>query len=137
MRILCHEIILQHLPHLIEQKAELSLSIKEMKCQLYDSKEIIERLARDICASVPFFFGVHEEANSGNLAPKAVCGNLLLRPLYMAAEPRFVSNHARKWVIGRFERIVEVMGVKQATSLAHLVKIGIDPDEWEKSYQDT
>jgi len=107
-----------------------------MKCQLYDSKEIIERLAKEICASVPFHFGVHlEDASqkSATLAPKAVWGNLLLRPLYMAAEPRFVSNHVRRWVIGRFEKIAEVMGIKLATALAHLVKIGVDPDEWEKT----
>lgn len=140
MRMLCHEILLQHLPHLIEHRAEhpdLALSTQEMKCQLYDSKESIESLAKEICASVPFYFGIHLDAdhNYGVLAPKAVCGNLLLKPLYMAGGPRFVSNHLRKWVIGRFQKIAEVMGVKQATSLAHLVKIGVDPDEWENTLQ--
>jgi hypothetical protein len=142
MRILCHELLLQHLPHLIQHKAEypdLTLSTTEMQSQLRDSKEIIESLAKDICASVPFHFGVHlDDTNqkSGTLTPKAVCGNLLLRPLYMAGEPRFVSNDVRKWVIGRFEKIAEVMGIKQATSLALLVRIGVDPDEWENTLQE-
>lgn len=141
MRILCHELLLQHLPHLIEHQAEypnLQLSSDGMETQFHDSNEIIESLAKDICASVPFHFGLHlqDARKFGTLSPKAVCGNLLLRPLYMAGEPRFVSNDIRKWVIGRLEKIAEVMGIKQATSLAHLVKIGVDPDQWEDTIRD-
>ena len=141
MRMLCHELLAEHLRQLIEHRVEYSefeLSTAEMKCQLYDSKEMIERLAKEICASVPFHFGLHlgnADRRTGTLAPKAVCGNLLLRPLYMAGAPRFVSNRLRKWVIGRFEKISEMMGIKLATSLGHLVRIGVDPDEWENTLQ--
>ena len=142
MRMLCHEIVLQHLPHLQKHRAdypEFKLSGQEIKNQLHDSKIILNSLSQDICASVPFYFGLHTNdggLNAGGLAPKAVCGNLLLRPLYMAAGPRFISNDVQKWVTGRFEKIAEVMGVKQATAMGHLVTIGIDPDEWENTIQD-
>jgi hypothetical protein len=142
MRMLCHEIILQHLPHLRDHRAEypnFKLEDQEIERQLQKSKRTLDSLSQDICASVAFYFGVHMNdggSKAGALAPKAVCGNLLLRPLYMAAEPIFISHDVRKWVIGRFEKIAEVMGVKQATAMGHLVSIGVDPDEWENTIQD-
>lgn len=144
MRMLCHEIVLQHLPHLIKHPSDyphLMLSLDEMEAQIRGSNEVIKRVARDICASVPFHFGIHlgvdpKPGLSATLAPKAVCGNLLLRPLYMAGEPRFVSDGVRRWAIGRLNRIAEVMGIKQGTSLAHLIKISVDPDQWEDTIRD-
>ena len=143
-RILCHEIVLQHLPHLIQHRSDypdLTIPLKEMEAQMRESSEVIERVARDICASVPFHFGVHlgmdlKPGGPATLAPKALCGNLLLRPLFMAGEPRFVSDGVRKWAIGRLGRIAELMGVKQGASLAHLIKIGVDPDQWEDTIRD-
>ena len=142
MRLLCHEIVLQHLPHIRKHRADypdFELSDQEIETQLHISKMLLDGLSHDICASVPFYFGVSMNgggSKQGPLSPKAVCGNLLLRPLYMAAEPIFVSNDVKKWVIGRFETMAEVMGVKQATAMGHLVSIGVDPDEWEDSIQD-
>lgn len=114
--MLCHEIVLQHLPHLQKHQAdypEFELSDEDFENQLHDSKIILDSLSQDICASVPFYFGLHTNdggLNAGAIAPKAVCGNRLLRPLYMAAGPRFISSDVQKWVIGRFEKIAEVMG---------------------------
>ena len=142
MRNLCHELLVQHVPYIIKHRAEypdLDFSMKELKCQLYDSTEKIDCIAREICASVPYHFGLHLEDTNlkpGVLAPKAVCGNLLLRPLYMAGEPRSVSDHMRKWVIGRYEKIAELMGIKMAASLAHLLRIGVDPDQWALTGQE-
>jgi hypothetical protein len=42
----------------------------------------------------------------------------------------------RKWVIEKFQMVSDIMGVKQATAMGHLVSIGIDPDEWEDTIQD-
>lgn len=142
IRMLCHEIVLQHLPHLQKHRAEypdFELSDEETEKQLRESQRILNNLSQDICASVPFYFGLHTSdggLSTGAPAPKAVCGNLLLRPLYMAAEPVFISKDVQKWVIGRFEKIEEVMGVQQATAMGHLVRIGIDPDQWENTIRD-
>ena len=104
MRMLCQEIVLQHLPHLQEHRAnypDLEYSDQKIEDQLHESKMILDSLSQDICASVLYYFGLHTDdggMKGGALAPKAVCGNFLLRPLYMAAEPRFISNAVRKWV---------------------------------------
>lgn len=61
--------------------------------------------------------------------PKAAGGNILLWPLYVAACTHVVSDAMRMWVIGRLEKMAEVMGIRQARVLAHLLSVREDPPE--------
>jgi hypothetical protein len=98
LRMLCQEIVLLHLPHIRDRRTQypgFSLSDQEIEKQLHKSQCILDSMSEGICASVPFYFGVHTNGRglrNDDLAPKAVYGNLLLRPLYMAAEPTFPSQ---------------------------------------------
>jgi hypothetical protein len=145
IRILIHELLLEHMEYLLHQElscphflstTELPFALNPplpwLEKQMSISKELLGNLTRDICLSVPFFFGFHLKGGSGSPnTPKAVCGDFLLWPLYMAAEPTYSSRKLRQWVLVQFERISEVMGIKQALVIAQMLRDEIDVEVWE------
>jgi len=55
----------------------------------------------------------------------------LLWPLYVAAVTDVVSNVMRTWVIGRLEMIADIMGIRQAKPLAHVLGMRQEIEVWE------
>lgn len=127
VRILINEIIVVQLTHLRTTRRdlfelELGLPIF-LETQLEYSATRIFQLAHDICASVPFLLGYKEDEDPTLLSAKAVSGNLLLWPLYTAAVTAMVPDVMSNWVAGRLRVISDVMDIRQAGPLAHVLTI--------------
>ena len=89
------------------------------------------QLSHDICATVPFFLSSPNPTNGVNvLPPKAITGNMLIWPLYIAACTGLVSSVMRDWIVGRLSVISEVLGIGQAAPLAHTLSLNRDLLEW-------
>ncbi|MCJ1283118.1 hypothetical protein MMC26_002445 [Xylographa opegraphella] len=135
IRILLNELLLEQLAHLSQHPSDYLEPDNEYSSLPYEThilccKSLLVQLTQDVCASVPFYFGYHNHQaglESTQVPPAAAGGNLLLWPLYTAACTNVVSDMMRSWVIGRLKKIAEVMGIRQATALAHLLRIGKDP----------
>ncbi|MCJ1377863.1 hypothetical protein MMC17_000959 [Xylographa soralifera] len=135
IRILLNELLLEQLAHLSQYPFDYPEPYDEYSSLPYEAqilccKSLLVQLTQDICASVPFYLGYHNQQDglgSVQVPPAAAGGNLLLWPLYTAACTNFVSDMMRSWVIGRLEKIADVMGIRQATALAHLLRIRKDP----------
>ena len=82
----------------------------------------VEWLARDICASVPSFLGYKKEFIHHDLYLRAIVGNLLIWPLYNAGITSSVSNEMRMWLVGRLEKIADVMGIEQCIIFAGMLR---------------
>ncbi|MCJ1403600.1 hypothetical protein MMC11_006823 [Xylographa trunciseda] len=135
IRILLNEMLLEQLRHLTQYPLDYlepydEYSLLPYETQILCCKSLLVQLTQDICASVPFYLGYHNQEDgpeSMQVPPVAAGGNLLLWPLYTAACTNVVSDMMRLWVIGRLEKIAEVMGIRQATALAHLLHLRKDP----------
>ncbi|KAM3071779.1 hypothetical protein ACMFMG_009639 [Clarireedia jacksonii] len=127
IRILIHEIIAVQLTYLKNTRydlLELELGLPVfLETQLETSATTIVQLAHDICGSVPFLLGYKEGEDPTLLNTKAVSGNCLLWPLFTAAVTAMVSDVMSNWVAGRLRVIADVMGIKQAAPLAHILTI--------------
>lgn len=81
----------------------------------------IQTLSNDICCSVPFFFSTTTQD-----APRALAGNLLLWPLYLAAQTTVVTDEMRRWAVDRLAYIGETMGIRQAGPMATTLRRTLD-----------
>lgn len=136
VRILVNELILNQISHILQHPEEFPSTwdgSSFYESQILVSNSILQQLAHDICASVPFYLGY--SANSKDRfsrpPPKAVSGNLLLWPLYTAACTGVVSDMMRVWVAGRLRFISDVMGIRQAAPLAYTLEVKQDLLEWD------
>lgn len=140
VRILVHEILLDQSRHILQHPEMHSISRQKVlayESQALVSKSILLQLSHDICTSVPFYLGISTKSNGfSKPLPKAVCGNLLMWPLYVAACTAIVSDMMRDWVAGRLRMISETMGIRQAASLAYTLSIKQDLLEWEMEGDD-
>ena len=143
IRILLHEILLVQLLHLCQSSPSPTPSAffdgdpsLPYEAQIRFSKAVLVQLTQDICASVPFYLDDHNPDRQDGAAkatnpqahpPRAAGGNLLLWPLFVAACTDVVSDVMRTWVVGRLEKIAEVMGIRQAKVLGYLLSIRKDP----------
>lgn len=127
VRILVNEHILTLLTYILEHPEEYASSCDKFssyKNQILTSRSRLLELAHDICSSVPFFLGyiANQTEHRSQPPPKAVTGNLLLWPLFIAARAPLVSSALREWVANRLRMISEVMGIRQAALLAYILK---------------
>ncbi len=81
----------------------------------------IQKLSGDICHSVPFFFSTTTQD-----APRALAGNLLLWPLYLAAQTTVVKDEMRRWAADQLAYIGETMGIRQAGPMAMTLRRTLD-----------
>ena len=85
---------------------------------------VLDSVAHDICASVPFYLGV--EPGLKDSTPRAASGHLLIWALYSAGATRAaVDDPLRVWVIGILHRIARETGFKQANVAAAFLE---DPE---------
>jgi hypothetical protein len=124
-RILVNELLVQHSRQIIQE--EESMETETPSSFLYqlvqDSAPITIELAGDICSSVPFCLGCrpkNSQTPKGNHHPKAIAGNLLVWPLYVAAGTK-CGPEMREWAVGRLRGIEEDMGIKQAMVVADCI----------------
>lgn len=141
VRILLHEILLDQLCHLYLNNPESSLLWNDLNFfenQVLASNSILLQLCHDICASVPYYLGFDPNADifSPRQVPKAVAGNLLLWPLYIAGCTDLVSDMMRDWAGGRLRWISDVIGIRQAAPLAFSMKRKQDLLTWQNETED-
>jgi len=48
------------------------------------------------------------------MLPRALTGNLILWPLYLAAQTSTATVEIQRWAAGRVEYVAETMGIRQA-----------------------
>jgi hypothetical protein len=130
-RILVNELLVRFSRQIIQVEIysmEMGTEIPSaFLCQLVqDSTAITVELAGDICASIPFCMGSRAGDNQGTKVeqcPKAIAGNLLVWPLYIAARTE-CGAEMREWAIGGLKGIAEDMGIQQAMVVADCVANG-------------
>ena len=96
------------------------------------SKLILTNLAYDICASAPSILGASNSSVYSSRAPTAGAGASLLWVLYLVATMDQELTGVRTWVITRLTLIGRIMGIKQAESLANVLKTKREITAWDK-----
>ena len=96
------------------------------------SKVLLTNLAYDICASAPFILGASKSSVSSLRPPRAGTGAPLLWALYLVATMDQELPGARTWIITRLALIGRMMGIKQAESLANVLKTKREITAWDK-----
>ncbi|TGO36881.1 hypothetical protein BHYA_0112g00200 [Botrytis hyacinthi] len=135
VRILINEVIYVQLTHLRNIQPELF--DQELRNPIFSDSQLeisttaVIQLSHDICASVPFMLGYMEGREVTLNSAKGVSGNLLLWPLYTAACTPLVSDMMSHWVAGRLRVISDIMGIKQAAPLSHILTKRKDLLAWE------
>ena len=125
-RILTQEVITGWL----SRKPMPSSALEEL--QRSQSKVLLASLAHDICASVPFILGASRTSIYSTRPLNATAGTGLLWPLYLAATMDQQIAGMRTWIGKRLESIGEIMGIKQAESLANVLKTQKEITVWDK-----
>jgi len=132
VRILVNELLLAQLNYKIKTLEDAATlvhySLWEQQTRALNT---VLQLSHDICASVPFFLGYPDYTHGGSgLPPKAISGNLLIWPLYIAACTGLVSTVMRSWIMGRLRLVSEMLGIGQAAPLAHRLSLNQELLEW-------
>ena len=125
-RILTQQVITGWLIRNTTQTAALKES------QRRQSQDLSAKLAYEICASVPFIVGASESSIYPLRRQSAATATGLLWPLYLAATMDLKNTGMRAWIITRLEIIGLNMGVKQAESLAHVLRTKREITAWDK-----
>jgi hypothetical protein len=134
IRVLVNELLLVHLLHLswkqtgFPDEQEVFFSYDS---EVTRAKSAMMTLIHDICASVPFYLGYHKGRSSPPTLPKAVNGNLLIWPLYIAASMNMVSDMVQTWAVTRLQMVGEILGIRQASVLASVLSRGKTITLWE------
>ena len=125
-RILTHEVITRWL----SRNALPNTAFKES--QRRHSHGVLEKLAHEICASVPFLLGASESSINSTQGQSVATAAGLLWPLYTTAIMDLQVPGMRAWIIPRLEYIGQIMGVKLAESLAHVLRTKKEITSWDK-----
>ena len=96
------------------------------------SKVLLTNLVYDICASAPFILGSSKFSVCSSRPPRAGAGASLLWVLYLVATMDQELPGVRTWVITRLALIGRMMGIKQAESLANVLKTKREITAWDK-----
>ncbi|PYH48035.1 Zn(II)2Cys6 transcription factor domain-containing protein [Aspergillus saccharolyticus JOP 1030-1] len=123
--ILC-EVICYLLKSLLAREVAAPAACVQLRQQqLYETREILSRLSEDVLATVPQAMGIVSspsspfEFSANNPSPgTSVSGAyMLIWCLYMAGISEATAGRARKWIIQRFQEIVQVSGIELASPL--------------------
>jgi len=125
-RIMLHETLISRLTYLSQLHSNLDLERQLYESQIETSRLLIQSMARDVCASVPFYFDFHKrKLNSPTdnpLKTKAINGNFLLWSLHAVVVAGNMEESMRLWILGRIQAINEAMGIRHASALVKLLR---------------
>jgi hypothetical protein len=124
-RIIVSEMILSCLRRL-HRKSPGARAVSELQSHCIRIRSSTRQLAADICASVPYHFGVGStgESQTGSV-PLNEChtaGLVLLWPLVMAGATEGKNHPVRKWGIDCLRLIGHGMGIDQALALIDVLE---------------
>ena len=125
-RILTQEVITDWLSRNTMPNAAL------MESQQRHSEYLFAKLAHEICASVPSIMGASESSIHSLRRQSAATATGLLWPLYVAGVMDMEITGMRGWIITRLESIGLTMGVKQADSIAYVLRTKGEITAWDK-----
>jgi phytoene dehydrogenase-like protein len=121
--ILVNEALIVQLIHLRDHYAHHVAEYAELEERISQARSTVTHLIDAVCASVPHLL-------QSNMA---IAGVGLLWALYVSAQisPQAVPLDAstRGWINGSLEKIGQEMGVKQATTLARMLREGVEIEE--------
>ena len=124
-RIITNHIILGYMDALSGEKPLSSLP-SELQAQFHKISDTIHQLAADVCATVPYHFGVGEmEGSIPGMAPQTesfIGGYILLWPLSMAGMTEAKGHPMRLWAADCLKLIGHSMGVDQALALVDIME---------------
>ena len=100
--------------------------------QRRESHVLLVDLACQICASVPFILGESSTSMGPSQPCNATTAMSLLWPLYLAAMMDDLVPGMRAWIITRLELIGQKTGIKQAESLANVLRTKREITAWDK-----
>ena len=126
IRILVNECLLYCLKRL---PATSSFDEDERNRLRLRSRTILDQMASDICASVPYLFDIGDVSNSRSpLAParRSAGGFSLLWPLYTAASMEGARRTMSFWIIRQLEKIGHGLGIQQALALARVLRTAFE-----------
>ena len=123
-RILTHELIIKWLDRSFAHDPQ----------QHHASEAILAQLNAEICATVPCIFGQIDQNGPPNASysPRAATGTWVLWPLYLAATMDSATPTTRAWVINQIERLGQIMGIQQATTLAAVLRTQKEITAWDR-----
>ncbi|KAJ6111017.1 hypothetical protein N7486_003252 [Penicillium sp. IBT 16267x] len=121
-RIIVSGMILTHIRQMSDSASMRSLS-EELRQQCHSLRATIRRLAVDICRSVPYCLGVHQNEMDPNLPPpdSYLGGLVLLWPMYLAGTAENRTHPLRRWVVQCLRMIGHTFGLDQALALMDIV----------------
>lgn len=129
LRILVNRIIITQIGYLTENLPahEFEQYSSPHGDLIENSRSMVVELSHEICASVPFFlkYDVHSDdtKSSSTCQPQnAARGRVLLWPLYVAGQTENLSDIMRLWAVGRLDKLAEVMAIRKAKVLAHVLR---------------
>ena len=123
IHILVNELLLGHLDLLssppLDGKSEISQKKKQRQ-----SKDIVSRLATDICYSIPFQFNRSGMAENNNteLTPTVTGAFTILWPLIIAASTSGASDTLYSWTRSLLQSIGSKKGIRLALFLTKVVE---------------
>ena len=136
MQMLTHNIIQQCIAALF---LDTQPDEPYLQDQFATSVLVQQQLVQDICASASYYLSFHirnydetsptsrrsDHANSPvqhmNTIPSTI-GTMLLWPLFIAGERPGTSTPTRAWIIDLLSMIAQDMGIRQAWTLAHILR---------------
>jgi len=125
-RILANELIRDQISHLMShenhdplQNQSIILDNEQVTYEtiLAKATSTIRTLSNEMVNSVPFYLSPNTPD-----APRALVGNLILWPLYLASQTTTATDEMRVWAAERLGYIHETMGVLQAAPMAQSLK---------------
>ncbi|RHZ59021.1 Zn(II)2Cys6 transcription factor [Aspergillus thermomutatus] len=124
-RIIVCEIILSCLRRLFGKSAG-TCAPSELQSHCFRIRSLTRQLAADICASVPYHFGVGntEKSQTGSVPinESHTAGLVLLWPLVLAGATEGKNHPLRKWGIDCLRLIGHGMGIDQALALIDVLE---------------
>ena len=116
-RILLNEILWHYLDRHFSSTLNAVIDQATASTYRHRSCTVVDKLAGDICASVPF----HLSDSRPGSVPAAI-GFFLLWPLYVVGAVVDTPDARRLWAIERLYYIRQITGIAQAASLANVLK---------------
>lgn len=124
-RILANELLRDQVSHLLQSNNSYDDEERVSYENILDSAiGTIRTLSSDIFASVPFFLSTDTHD-----PPRALAGNLLLWPLYLASQTSAASDEMRRYAVNRLSYIAETIGLRQAVPMVLTLRRTLDVEE--------
>lgn len=121
-RILANELLRDQVSHLLQSSDALDDQEQSSYETMLDTAiNTMKTLCNEIFDSVPSFLSTRT-----NEPPRALAGNLLLWPLYLASQTSVATDEMRRWAAERLGYIADTIGIRQAVPMVMSLRKTLD-----------